>query len=131
MQNLFARETRRRCALDLKGFPPAIAIYMKGKKVKTCPEQVLRQQQMWKEAVAKAGKVYIAGARIVEEDTHIWAPLRASRADIFYFGLSGDRDSFDQWKGEAKMHGKKNLYFQRAEFADAIPDIVTGLCSTY
>lgn len=112
-------ETIRKCVIE-DSVAPAIAMYAEGKPVKISPDYVENQQRMWAQAVAAAARICITGARIHPPDVHIWAPISATRGDVFYFGLRGDRESFDTWKEASK---KKNAYFVEADFAAAVPEI--------
>lgn len=93
-------------------------MYAEGKKKKVCPAYVNAQQKQWTAAVLSARKVGIIGTRIYSLDDHVWGTLAASRADIYYYGVTeNDRMEFDEWKANA---GRKNIYFVKANFGDAV-----------
>jgi len=119
IQPLNREETRNKCVTE-DSVAPAIAVYAEGKPVKISPDYVEEQQRMWAEAVAAASKVCVAGARIHPPDSHIWTPLSTTHADIFYFGLETDRESFGRWKEASK---KRNVYFVESDFSSSIPGI--------
>lgn len=112
-------ETIRKCVTE-DSAAPAIAMYAEGKPVRISPDYVEEQQRMWASAVAAAAKICIGGARIHPPDAHIWAPISTAKGDVFYFGLRGDRESFDAWKEASK---KRNAYFVEADFAAAVSEI--------
>ncbi len=116
---LTREETIRKCNTE-DSLAPAIAMYAEGKPVRVCPDYVQKQQRMWAQAVATATKICIAGARIHPPDTHIWEPISATKADVFYFGLRSDRKSFDEWK---ETSGKKNACFIESDFSAALPEL--------
>lgn len=110
-------DTIQRC-LTQDSLAPAIAMYAEGKKKKVCPAYVDEQQRQWTSAVLGARKVCIIGTRIYSFDNHVWGTLAASRADIYYYGVSeNDRTEFDEWKANA---GRKNIYFVKANFDEAV-----------
>ena len=113
-------DTIEKCVTE-DSVAPAIAMYAEGKPVKISPDYVEAQQKMWSDSVGRASRICITGTRIHLPDTHIWAPLTACGADLFYFGLESDRDSFESWKEVSK---KRNAYFVKAEFSKAVPAIL-------
>lgn len=112
-------DTLEKCVTE-DSVAPAIAMYAEGKPVKISPDYVEAQQKMWADSVGRASRICIAGARIHLPDTHIWTPLTACSADLFYFGLESDREAFERW-GEVSK--KKNAYFVEADFSTAVPMI--------
>lgn len=116
---LSREETLRKCLTE-DSVAPSIAMYVEGKPVKVSPDYVERQKSMWSQAVSQASKICIAGARIHMPDTHIWAPLSTTKADVFYYGLQADYESFGEWKEASK---KANAHFIKANFSDAVPKI--------
>jgi hypothetical protein len=110
-------ETIHRC-LTQDSLAPAIAMYAEGKKKKVCPSYVNEQQKQWAAAVQGARKVGVIGTRIYSPDEHIWDTLSATRADVYYYGVSdNDRAEFEEWKAKS---GRKNIYFVKANFAEAV-----------
>jgi hypothetical protein len=116
---LSQQETINKCVTE-DSVAPAIAMYAEGKPVKISPDYVEEQQRMWGQAVSAASRVCVAGARIHLPDSHIWAPLSKTKADLFYFGLGDDQESFGAWKEASK---KRNAYFVEADFSAAVPAI--------
>lgn len=112
-------DTIEKCVTE-DSVAPAIAMYAEGKPVKISPDYVEAQQKMWADSVGRASRICIAGTRIHLADTHIWAPLTACGADVFYFGLESDREAFGGWKEVSK---KTNVYFVEASFSTAVPMI--------
>ena len=74
---------------------PAIALYARGKKVLYCPDFVRQQQYQFINEIKQASRVFIIGVRVTPEDLHIWKPLRASNASLFYVGP--DSSEFEFW----------------------------------
>ena len=116
---LTREETIRKCVTE-DSVAPAISMYAEGKPVKISPDYVEEQQRMWGQAVAAATRIAIAGARIHPPDAHIWKPISTTKGDVFYFGLRGDRESFETWKETSK---KRNAYFVETDFSAAVPEI--------
>jgi hypothetical protein len=117
-------ETLRRCATQ-NSLAPAIAVYAEGKKVRICPTYVERQQELWAQAAREATKVCIVGARVHTPDAHIWQPLASSPADVYYFGFDEqDEEEFGVWQDQSR---KRNMYYTKADFSEAVPMIARRL----
>jgi hypothetical protein len=54
---------------------PALGLYMAGKRVMWCRSFVEHQQELWRRAVERAGRIYVIGAAIYDHDSHIWDVL--------------------------------------------------------
>jgi hypothetical protein len=111
--------TLRRCNEEHSS-APALAMYMDGKPVKICPSAIQEQQTMWASIVERAVRICIVGARVHQPDLHIWGPLARTQAQIFYFGRAEDESGFKEWAASAS---KKNAYFHKMDFLDAIQTI--------
>lgn len=80
-------------------FSPCMSLYAPDKPVRTSPAFVKEQQQFFADAASQARRIIVAGVRVYPNDTHIWAPLRDSAAEIHYFGLESDREELEAWAG--------------------------------
>lgn len=103
---------------------PAIAMYAEGKEVKTSPEEVNQQQEMWISSVNSAHKVFVVGVRVHPPDEHIWGTLGRCEADLTYYGFPSDEEAFRKWESES---GKKNVCFVKKDFSTCILDIKNRL----
>jgi len=109
-------ESLELCRQD-DSFAPAMSLYAKGKEVKTCPDFVVEQQQLFAEACSKVENVYIIGVRVVPADSHVWEPLKHSPAHVTYFGGEQDQCEFLDW---AKACGRENYSFVQEYFVGAL-----------
>lgn len=73
---------------------PAMCLYMKGKPLQISPSVILGLQNLWRNQITEAGKVFCIGINPWPEDDHIWAPLSQTQAHLYFVG---DRDSFKAW----------------------------------
>jgi hypothetical protein len=98
--------------------PPAIAVYGPGKPALTGVRTIARLQKSFAEAVACASSVIVVGLRVNEEDQHIWGPLAATDAPLFY--VAPDRERFEKW---AERRGQTKAKWLCARFEDALEPI--------
>lgn len=63
-------------------FYPAMAVYMEGKPIHSCPSVIKELQSKWANAVVSAETVGLVGVRPNPQDPHIWEPLANTRARI-------------------------------------------------
>jgi SIR2-like domain len=104
-----------RCARE-DSVPPAIAMYMEDKPVKSCPKFVTHQLEMWQHQAVIAETNFV-GLDINERDRHIWATPAESRGDLLYVG---SEDKFNDWK---KSISKENAWFIGGKFHEALEEI--------
>jgi hypothetical protein len=58
---------------------PALGLYMPGKHVMRCRSFVEYQQEVWRKAVNRAGRIYVVGAAVYAHDAHIWDVLAGAK----------------------------------------------------
>lgn len=113
---LMPDEAHERCRLD-DSFSPAMSMYAKGKHVRSCPDFVMGQQNLFKYACERATSIHVIGVKVVPEDDHVWEPIAKSSARLVYFGSSADADLFHGWRFRSK---RKNALFVDAYFDKAL-----------
>jgi hypothetical protein len=86
---------------------PAVALYAAGKQILFCPAFVRQQQQDWSRIVATAARIYIVGVRLSRFDRHVWDPLEATRAKLFYVDPNGE--DFLSWAAETRGRASFHL----------------------
>jgi len=118
-------ETLYRCRVE-DSLSPAIAMYAEGKAVKVSPDYVDRQQSLWKVAVAEARRIFVVGVRVHNADVHVWGELEKAKAPVTYFGFSGDRAAFEDWR---HLRGRRESYFIEADFSRSVDMIATSIGS--
>ncbi|MFB5077474.1 hypothetical protein [Raoultella sp. C349492] len=116
VQALNQKDTITR-AVEEDSVAPAISLYAEGKQVRVCPSFVTVQQEMWRQSVKLAPKIFIVGVKINLIDSHIWDVISESKATIYYFGLHNDRHDFESWRENRKL---KNCYFRESKFDESI-----------
>jgi hypothetical protein len=97
---------------------PAIAMYHPTKRVLFCRDFVQRQQASFHSAIKKAARIYLIGLRVHPIDEHIWQPLAASTAPLYYVG--GEPESLLAW---AQENSRKLAFCIADSFADALETI--------
>ena len=107
------------CARE-NSIAPALALYEKGKDTLFCPTFVRQQQAEYKDTVAQASRIFVIGARVNEEDEHIWLPLAQARAPLYYVGP----DTRELLPWAAKYRRRSVSHFARS-FEDAVPKIIS------
>jgi hypothetical protein len=101
---------------------PSLAIYAKGKQVLVCPGFIRAQQRDWASSAASADRIFVIGVRVVEEDTHVWDPLRLSTAPISF--VDPQPGQFFDWANRA---GRANVSHLARTFEEAVPLILEQL----
>ncbi|PBP46341.1 hypothetical protein [Pseudomonas syringae] len=109
------REAARTRCLEDDSLSPSISMYAKGKHVSICPDFISEQQYMFSRACKRASRIIILGVRVVVEDSHIWEPIRQSRAELIYFGDENDRVALQTWSSDSDRRNVSYVsgYFER------------------
>jgi hypothetical protein len=97
---------------------PALGLYLPGKLTLWCPSFVKRQQELWRKAVQRAGRIYVIGTAIYDHDTHIWDVLAQAKGQLRY--VSPDPDCFLEWRERV---GRKSARVMAGTFEEALPII--------
>lgn len=105
-----------------KSLAPAIALYAKGKQVLFCPSFVEKVQRDWREEVLGASRVFIIGVHPNPEDSHIWGPLKKTKASLWYVGP--EEDAFRHWWESER---RRDAHHLSPDFGDAVPAILRML----
>ncbi len=87
-------EVRNFCRKEAS-MAPALGLYLPGKHVLWCPSFVEYQQELWRKAVKRAGRIYIIGAAVYAHDRHIWDVLATAKGQLRYVGP--DPKPFLEW----------------------------------
>lgn len=95
---------------------PAIAMYAPSKWLPFCRDYIEKQRRFWQAEVYRAQSIYVIGAGLHEQDTHIWEPLAKSTAWLGYVGP--ESDDFYRW---ANSSNRKQVSVVAKTFEDAIP----------
>jgi hypothetical protein len=66
---------------------PSIAMFARGKQIKSCPKFVERQQAEWRNLIPRASRIFVSGVRVHIVDEHIWTVLGKARAPVVVYGL--------------------------------------------
>ncbi len=78
---------------------PVMSLYMAGKPLAVSPTSIKAVQQIWASAVAGAQAVICIGLRPNPPDEHIWNPLAATSAPVYFVG---DTAGFSAWAAECR-----------------------------
>jgi hypothetical protein len=96
---------------------PVMCLYMRGKPLSVSPSVIRKLQRDWIRQVEAASIIVCIGVRPLPEDTHIWEPLRATKARIYFIGDQGaleswcesSRRGFTEYVGDRFNTAYKNL----------------------
>ncbi len=97
---------------------PAVAMYHPTKRVIYCQAFVETQQQAFDAALKQVARVYVIGLRIHTVDEHIWKPLAASKAKLYYVGR--EPEDFESW---VRNNERRAAYSLANSFEDGIRHI--------
>jgi hypothetical protein len=84
--------------------PPAMSLYAPGKDTPVARSWVDRCRQEWRAVSLSAQAIAIIGVRPNWDDAHIWDPVIASRAHVWYIGGSDDYRDLQLKAGRDVMH---------------------------
>lgn len=76
------------------GLAPVMCLYMRGKPLNVSPSAIRQLQGMWEKKIGDAVAVICIGVRPLIEDAHIWEPLAATDAPLYFVG---DEASLRNW----------------------------------
>jgi hypothetical protein len=97
---------------------PIMCLYTKGKEFIHCKTSLDKIQKKWAYETYKSTHIVLIGIRYTEADSHIWNPIRQSKAKIIYFGKSESLNGFQR---------KKNLSVVDEYFNDSCTSFVNYL----
>jgi hypothetical protein len=97
---------------------PALGLYLPGKLTLWCPSFVKYQQELWRKAVQRAGRIYVIGAAIYDHDTHIWDVLAQAKGQLRY--VSPHPQPFLEW---CERVGRKSACTLAGTFEEVLPTI--------
>ncbi len=74
---------------------PAMAVFMEGKPVQSCPGIIRDLQTRWAELVSEVEVVGLIGVRPNPDDAHIWEPLASTNARLV---VVGNTSEYEAWQ---------------------------------
>lgn len=110
-------EVAAKC-LSGNALAPVMSLYMVGKPLAISPAVVQSVQEQWSRAVMSAVSIICVGVRPNPPDRHIWEPLAATGAPLYYVG---DALSFSDWQ---RSVGKPGCVFLGDRFSTSYFEIV-------
>lgn len=106
--------------------PPAMAIYGPGKPMLTGANFVTRRlQPRFRSLAASAAAIIVVGLHLNTADQHIWDPLAASPAPLYY--VSRERDLFERWAADVHRGNAEWLCDSFEIAVNMIPDVLRRL----
>jgi len=97
---------------------PALGLYMLGKPVMWCRSFVEYQQDVWRKAIKRAGRIYVIGAGVYEHDDHIWDVLEDAKGQLRY--IDPYPEPFLEWCAD---RGRKSASVIQGSFEEALPTL--------
>ena len=92
------------CRSTLEDPTPAMSLYAPGKRTPVAPGWVDRTRQEWRAVAQSVSAVAVIGVRPIWDDEHIWDPVAASRADLWYIGDADSHRKLEERAGRRVMH---------------------------
>ena len=97
---------------------PALGLYLPGKHVMWCRSFVEYQQELWRKAVKRAGRIYVIGAAVYAHDKHIWDVLAQAKGQLRY--VDPKPEPFLEW---CEKWGRKSASTIPGNFEEALPTL--------
>ena len=113
---------------DVVGFvstnesPPIMSAFLQGKPLEVASSFVSAAQRSWTVRIAAASRVGIIGVRPNADDTHIWGPLAATKAELV---VIGNESEYEAWAGECR--GGRPLHVVGHYFEDGLDPFIARL----
>lgn len=107
------------------GAVPSMAIYMPGKPTQANAGHIKRLQREWAERVGQAATLIICGVEPNPVDEHIWSPIAATQAKVYYVGPNGSAKRFRNWARVSRPH--RPYYSMPGTFESRYDEIQTLL----
>jgi hypothetical protein len=101
---------------------PGVAMYHPSKRVLFCKDFVAQQQRHFHAAIKAAARVFVVGLRVHLIDVHIWEPLAAAKAPVYYVGR--EPSEFLAW---AKAKRRSASAVLGTAFTEALPNIASAI----
>jgi hypothetical protein len=83
---------------------PVISQLSSDKTQLLAPSQMLQIRSIWSRAITSAASVIIIGVSPREHDEHVWAPIQATRASMFYIGAEAEFATWSSLSPERWRH---------------------------
>lgn len=97
---------------------PTLACYSRDKSVPYSSSFVREIQEDWNRSVEKSARIFVVGLRVHPVDEHIWKPLAAAKAPLFYVGFEPE-----QLRAWAVQNNRKHCYAIAQTFEQGLPEI--------
>lgn len=78
---------------------PAMCLYMRAKPLSISPSVIHQLQREWVRKVETASAIACIGVRPLPEDKHIWEPLGATDAFLYFIG---DKEELESWREHSR-----------------------------
>ena len=102
--------------------PPVISNFQPDKYTIAGQNFIAGQRKRWQQLTTNAKKIVIIGVAVREHDTHIWEPLRETKAQIMYCSGESGGKGFEEWAEKHKRKGDTMLPGFWGEYFDDIND---------
>ena len=81
-----------------------------------CRSFVEHQQEIWRKAVMRAGRIYVIGAGVYAHDDHIWDVLADAKGQLRY--IDPNPEPFLKW---SEKRERKSARVIPGDFEEALP----------
>jgi len=99
---------------------PCMSYFIENKSTNFGSSFIEQEKERYKELVSNAEKIIIVGAALREYDTHIWEPLKNTKANIIYCSGAKDGQIFKDWCNKYRQAGQNKalMGFFKEEFEE-------------
>lgn len=104
--------------LSRSKFPPAMALYARGKPILTGSKQITELQKQYREAVSQTRAVLVIWAKPNPSDEHVWGPLKELDGTLAYIG---NKAKYEEWMSIDRA-GKDSVWLGN-RFQDSLSSI--------
>ncbi len=102
-------------------FPPVMSYFEPQKRTTSGANLISEQRRRWDQLCASATTIAIIGVHPRSHDSHIWAPLHSSKAQIVYCGGAAGAAAFEEWRTSSGRSVSDKIF--SGYFADEFENI--------
>lgn len=98
---------------------PVLSMYNKEKRIVINKNFISNIQEIYKKKIENSRMIILIGVKYIEHDTHIWEPIKNSKAKVYFNSRSGISEEMEKWSKENDI----NLFSIKGSFNEKIEEI--------
>lgn len=98
---------------------PVLSMYNKEKRIVINKNFISNIQEIYKKKIENSRMIILIGVKYIEHDTHIWEPIKNSKAKVYFNSRSGISEEMEKWSKENNI----NLFSIKGSFNEKIEEI--------